>query len=133
MANDPDAKEERIINRDLWQYGRRLREDGPYADNLDIDVLIVGAGFGGTYCLYEMRKAGYSTVVYDAGTSFGGTWRWNVYPYVLSAKILIVAYSIQRCESRQRGPNLRVIDPRGVQHLALDHQLSRLPRTSSVL
>jgi hypothetical protein len=34
---------------------------------------------GGTYLLYEMRKAGYKTVLYDAGTSFGGTWRWNVY------------------------------------------------------
>lgn len=80
MATDPDNNKEKVIKRDLWQYGRRLREDGPYADNLDIDVLIVGAGFGGAYCLYEMRKAGYSTVVYDAGTSFGGTWRWNVYP-----------------------------------------------------
>lgn len=101
MAPDPDANQERVIKTDLWQYGRRLREDGPYADNLDIDVLIVGAGFGGSYCLYEMRKAGYSTVLYDAGTSFGGTWRWNVYPYVPSAKILIVTNSIQRCKSGQ--------------------------------
>jgi len=71
---------ERVIKTDLRQYGRRLREDGPYADNLDIDVLIVGAGFGGTFLLYEMRKQGYNVVLYDAGTSFGGTWRWNVYP-----------------------------------------------------
>ena len=76
---DPGTGElERILKTDLWQYARRRRQDGPYADNLDIDVLIVGAGFGGMYCLYEMRKAGYSTVLYDAGTSWGGTWRWNV-------------------------------------------------------
>jgi cation diffusion facilitator CzcD-associated flavoprotein CzcO len=68
------------IKTDLWQYGRRRRNEGPYEDNLDIDVLIVGAGFGGAYCLYEMRKAGYKTVLYEAGTSFGGTWRWNMYP-----------------------------------------------------
>ena len=27
-----------------------------------------------------MRKAGFKTVLYEAGTSFGGTWRWNIYP-----------------------------------------------------
>ncbi|KAF2213457.1 hypothetical protein CERZMDRAFT_58188 [Cercospora zeae-maydis SCOH1-5] len=71
---------ERIIKTDLWQYGRRRRDDGPYADNLDIDVLIVGAGFGGAMSLYESRKNGFNTVLYDAGQGFGGTWRWNVYP-----------------------------------------------------
>ena len=71
---------ERILHTDLWQYGRRRQQDGPYADNLDVDVLIVGGGFGGAYCLHEMRKAGYNTVLYEAGQSFGGTWRWNIYP-----------------------------------------------------
>jgi len=40
----------------------------------DLDVLIVGAGFSGIYLLYEMRKQGYKTTLYDAGTGFGGTW-----------------------------------------------------------
>ncbi|KAF2234295.1 FAD/NAD(P)-binding domain-containing protein [Viridothelium virens] len=72
--------QERVLHRDLSEYGRRRSTTGPYADNLDVDVLIVGAGFGGTFLLYEMRKAGYKTVLYEAGTSFGGTWRWNRYP-----------------------------------------------------
>lgn len=67
---------ERVIKTDLWQYGKRRRTDGPYADNLDLDVLIVGAGFGGAYSLYEMRKQGLKAVLYDAGLGFGGTWRW---------------------------------------------------------
>ena len=75
-----EKKPERILKTDLREYSNRKRTDGPYADNLDIDVLIVGAGFGGAYSLYEMRKHGLSTVLYDAGTSFGGTWRWNIYP-----------------------------------------------------
>lgn len=75
-----DPEPERILNTELWPYGRRRRNDGPYADDLDLDVLIIGAGFGGAYGLYEMRKAGYKCVLYDAGTSFGGTWRWNIYP-----------------------------------------------------
>ena len=77
---DPESdmpKPERILKTDLREYSsKNRRTDGPYGDNLDIDVLIVGAGFGGAFCLYEMRKQGYSTVLYDAGTSFGGTWRW---------------------------------------------------------
>ncbi|KAK3680349.1 hypothetical protein LTR37_021309 [Vermiconidia calcicola] len=75
-----EEKPERILKTDLHQYGKRRRTDGPYADDLDIDCLIVGAGFGGAYCLHLMRKQGFNTVLYDAGTSFGGTWRWNVYP-----------------------------------------------------
>ena len=31
---------------DLSQYSHRRSKEGPYADDLDIDVLIVGAGFG---------------------------------------------------------------------------------------
>lgn len=78
LSQEPEP--ERILKTDLWQYSNRRRTDGVYADNLDLDVLIVGAGFGGAFSLYEMRKAGLSAAIYEAGTSFGGTWRWNVYP-----------------------------------------------------
>lgn len=30
----------------LTAYSDRRKKDGPYADDLDVDVLIVGAGFG---------------------------------------------------------------------------------------
>ena len=69
-----------ILKRNLAEFSRRSGTTGIYADNLDIDVLIVGAGFGGIYLLHEMRKAGYTTVVYEAGTSLGGVWRFNTYP-----------------------------------------------------
>ncbi|OQU95565.1 hypothetical protein CLAIMM_01750 [Cladophialophora immunda] len=76
----PQSKPEGILHRDLSEYAYRPRQDGPYADNLEVDVLIIGAGFGGAFLLYEMRKAGFKTLLYEAGSSFGGTWRWNVYP-----------------------------------------------------
>ena len=72
--NATHPQPERILKTELSQYARRRATDGPYADNLDLDVLIVGAGFSGTYLLYEMRKAGFKTVLYDAGVGFGGTW-----------------------------------------------------------
>lgn len=95
MGDAGDPIPERVLKTELHQYGRRRRTDGPYADNLELDVLVVGAGFAGTFLLYEMRKAGYKTVLYDAGLGFGGTWyeirptsidfandrrRWNCYP-----------------------------------------------------
>ncbi|KAH8646178.1 HK97 family phage prohead protease [Xylariales sp. PMI_506] len=64
----------------LTAYSDRRRKDGPYADDLDIDVLIVGAGFGGVFMLKTLREQGFSTVIYEAGDSFGGTWRLNRYP-----------------------------------------------------
>lgn len=82
MGDPSDAQEmpEKILKQHLYQYARRRGTEYPYNDDLEVDVMIVGAGFGGTYLLYEMRKAGFKTVLYEAGTSFGGTWRWNVYP-----------------------------------------------------
>lgn len=84
MSNTEDGasnpSQDRILHTDLRQFSRRRGTEGPYADNLDIDCLVVGAGFGGIYLLHEMREAGYKTVLYEAGVNFGGTWRWNVYP-----------------------------------------------------
>lgn len=65
---------------ELSDYANRRSTEGPYADNLDIDVLVVGAGFGGVFCLQELRKRGFKAVCYEAGMDLGGTWRWNRYP-----------------------------------------------------
>lgn len=47
VTQEPEP--ERILKTDLREYSKRTRTDGPYADDLDIDVLIVGAGFGGNH------------------------------------------------------------------------------------
>ena len=48
--------------------------------NIDVDVVVVGAGFSGLYLLYRLRKAGFSTRVFERGGDVGGTWYWNRYP-----------------------------------------------------
>ena len=73
---DTGMKREQIMKTDLRQYSKRLRTDGPYADDLDLDALVIGGGFGGVYALHELRKAGFKTVMYEAGSGYGGTWRW---------------------------------------------------------
>ncbi|RCI13548.1 hypothetical protein L249_5596 [Ophiocordyceps polyrhachis-furcata BCC 54312] len=51
-------------------------EDAP----VDLDALIVGAGFAGIFMLKTLRDRGYGVRIYEAGLDLGGTWRWNSYP-----------------------------------------------------
>ncbi|MEQ5871547.1 NAD(P)/FAD-dependent oxidoreductase [Sagittula sp. NFXS13] len=46
----------------------------------EVDAVIIGAGFGGLYALYELRRRGFRTATFEAGKSVGGTWFWNRYP-----------------------------------------------------
>jgi cation diffusion facilitator CzcD-associated flavoprotein CzcO len=46
----------------------------------ELDVVVVGAGFGGIYALYHLRQLGFSVVAFEAGDGVGGTWFWNRYP-----------------------------------------------------
>jgi len=45
-----------------------------------VDVLIVGAGFGGLYAIYRMRQLGLRVRCIEAADGVGGTWFWNRYP-----------------------------------------------------
>jgi cation diffusion facilitator CzcD-associated flavoprotein CzcO len=68
------------MKTELSEFALRRSTTGRYADNLDVDVLIVGAGFGGVFLLHELRKLGMDAMIYEAGNDLGGTWRWNNYP-----------------------------------------------------
>ncbi|MBY8856823.1 NAD(P)/FAD-dependent oxidoreductase [Nocardia sp. CA2R105] len=46
----------------------------------DVDVVVIGAGFGGLYALHALREKGFSVQAFEAGTDVGGTWFWNRYP-----------------------------------------------------
>jgi len=46
----------------------------------DLDVMIVGAGFGGMYMLKKSREMGLKARVFERGDGVGGTWYWNRYP-----------------------------------------------------
>ena len=47
---------------------------------IDTDVVVVGAGFAGLYQLYRLRNAGFRAVGLEAADDVGGTWYWNRYP-----------------------------------------------------
>lgn len=49
-------------------------------DNIEVDIVIVGAGFSGIYMLKKSLELGLKAIVLDTATDVGGTWYWNKYP-----------------------------------------------------
>lgn len=45
-----------------------------------VDVVVVGAGFGGLYAVYKFREMGLKVQGFEAGAGVGGVWYWNRYP-----------------------------------------------------
>ena len=98
---DPDALRQKYLN----ERDKRLRQDGndqyvevenefshfvedPYVGAADreplhdeVDVIIIGGGFGGLLAGARLREAGVESMrVIEKGGDFGGTWYWNRYP-----------------------------------------------------
>jgi cation diffusion facilitator CzcD-associated flavoprotein CzcO len=99
---DPDALRERYAQ----ERAKRIRPDGneqyvevagqyahfvedPYVEpgftreplEDDVDVVIIGGGFGGLLAGARLREAGIEDIrVVEKGGDFGGTWYWNRYP-----------------------------------------------------
>ncbi|NRG41037.1 NAD(P)/FAD-dependent oxidoreductase [Rathayibacter sp. VKM Ac-2835] len=51
-----------------------------YDDELDTEVLVIGAGVVGIYALYRAVDAGFRAMTLEAGDGIGGVWYWNRYP-----------------------------------------------------
>ena len=71
----------------VGQYNHFL--DDPWADPAftrdpivrDVEVLIVGGGFGGLLSGARLREAGFKDLcIIEKAADFGGTWYWNRYP-----------------------------------------------------
>ena len=98
---DPDA----LRKKYLAERDKRVRAEGneqyvevegefshfvqdPYVEGLErdpladeVDVIIIGGGFGGLLAGARLREAGVKSLrVIEKGGDFGGTWYWNRYP-----------------------------------------------------
>lgn len=65
---------------------------------IETDVLIVGAGFGGVYLLHRLRdELGYDVKCFEAGKDLGGIWHWNCYPGArVDSPIPVYEYSLEK-------------------------------------
>src|SRR3954452_8167096 len=104
VADVPKEERARLRERYRQERDKRLRAEGteqyvklePFSDYLrdpftphserdavshEVEVLIVGGGFGGLTAGALLRKAGHEdlAIIEDAG-DFGGVWYWNRYP-----------------------------------------------------
>src|SRR3954452_7403828 len=52
----------------------------PRSEPARFDAIIVGAGVGGLYAIYRLRKLGLKVRAFEAAGGAGGTWNWNRYP-----------------------------------------------------
>ena len=102
---DIDFDPDELRDRYRAERDKRLRDDGneqyvevvgdfsnyvddPYTERVEreplfdeVDVAIIGGGFGGLLMGAELRKAGYESIrVIEKAGDFGGTWYWNRYP-----------------------------------------------------
>jgi cation diffusion facilitator CzcD-associated flavoprotein CzcO len=66
-----------VAERGCRMAARRSNETGTA---IEVDLVIVGAGFAGLYMLHRARGLGLTARVFEAGDGVGGTWYWNRYP-----------------------------------------------------
>jgi cation diffusion facilitator CzcD-associated flavoprotein CzcO len=52
----------------------------PAGKRRTVDVVVVGAGFGGLYAVYKFREMGLEVAGFEKGGDVGGVWYWNRYP-----------------------------------------------------
>ncbi|MCB1394584.1 MAG: NAD(P)/FAD-dependent oxidoreductase [Rhodobacteraceae bacterium] len=66
-----------------------------------VDMVIVGAGFGGMYATWKFREMGLDIVSIEEGGDVGGVWYWNRYPGA-RCDLLAVDYSYGFSEEVQQ-------------------------------
>ncbi|KAK4895591.1 hypothetical protein LTR27_006374 [Elasticomyces elasticus] len=82
--------------------GKQYQSNGTNGSNghaetphIELDALIVGAGFAGVYLLHRLRQEGYNVKIAEAGTGLGGIWHWNSYPGArVDSQYPVYAYGI---------------------------------------
>lgn len=55
-------------------------DDETVSNTVELDAVVVGAGWAGMYALIRLRRLGMRAKILEAGHGVGGTWYWNRYP-----------------------------------------------------
>jgi cation diffusion facilitator CzcD-associated flavoprotein CzcO len=81
-------------------------------DAVDLDAVVIGAGFGGIYMLHKLRdELGLRVRAFDSAGGVGGTWYWNRYPGAMSdTESFVYRYSFDRELLEEWEWNTRYLD-----------------------
>jgi cation diffusion facilitator CzcD-associated flavoprotein CzcO len=107
----------------------------PPCDARDIEILIVGAGFGGIAAAIELRRHGFDAItMLEKAPDLGGTWYYNSYPGAacdVPSHLYSFSYAQRRDWSRLCSPQREIHDYlRGV---ARAHGVDRLIQTDTAV
>ncbi len=95
----------------------------------EVDVLVVGGGFGGLLAAARLREAGADRIrIVEAGGDVGGTWYWNRYPgaacdiesYIYFPLLEETGY--MPTERYAKAPEIRAHCQRIADHFGLNHE-----------
>jgi cation diffusion facilitator CzcD-associated flavoprotein CzcO len=64
----------------MGSIGEPANGEGNGSTTIDVDVLVVGAGFSGITAIDRFRKLGKTVKCFESGEYFGGVWHWCVFP-----------------------------------------------------
>lgn len=106
-------------------------EDG--VSQRDLEVLIVGAGFGGIAAAIELRRHGFRRVrILEKGPDLGGTWLYNSYPGAacdVPSHLYSFSYAQRRDWSQLCSPQAEIHDY--LREVARSHDVERLVETGA--
>ncbi|KAF9068548.1 FAD dependent oxidoreductase [Rhodocollybia butyracea] len=80
----------------MFSTNRMANEQPLNTTDTSLDCLVVGAGFGGIYTLYCLRKLGYSVKIFECSADIGGIWYSNCYPGArVDSEVPVYEYSLE--------------------------------------
>ena len=86
---------------------------------IDVDAVVVGAGFTGIYMLYRLRQGGFTARCFDSASGVGGTW------YGIDIRVLAAILKVRSTPSVFRGVTARVALERTLRFATRDSRLYR--------
>src|SRR5207249_1915634 len=112
-------------------YTPATAEPRPDGRPRDVEVLIVGAGFGGIAAAIELRRHGFQRVsILEKAPQLGGTWYYNSYPGAacdVPSHLYSFSYAQRRDWTRLCSPQQEIHDY--MIGVARDHGVQELIRT----
>ena len=129
---------QRSMDRRQQANGTTNGETNGSSADIELDALIIGAGFAGVYMLHRIRKEGFNVKLVEAGSGLGGIWHWNNCMSIVEDGSFDSGADVDNtcrswCASRLGLSGVSIGDSRSIQDLSMDRGISWVSRASTIL